>query len=96
LAAKARKLLIIAMLFVYWLAVSASMYVYYSPVGFKIIVGLQGRYFLPAASLLIPLFYGGALRIKDSVYHKLAIGLPLFLLAASTITIYVRYYISNV
>jgi uncharacterized membrane protein len=93
---KTQRFLLLALTFVYWLAVSTALYVYYTPVGFKIIVGLQGRYFMPMALLLIPVFYGGWLRTTERAYKRIAVWTPLFLLFASFITIYVRYYVNNV
>lgn len=80
----------------YGLAVSAAMYVYYSPVGFKIIVGIQGRYYLPLAIAAIPLLRMRRITIDPVLYKRVAVGLPLFLLVASTITLFVRYYVHNV
>jgi uncharacterized membrane protein len=91
-----QKLLLAVIAFVYWLAVSAALYVYYSPVGYKIIVGLQGRYFLPLAILAIPILYGGWLRTSKIAYRRVAVLAPIVLLLASTITIYVRYFVNNV
>jgi uncharacterized membrane protein len=91
-----QKLLIGAIALLYWLAVSTALYVYYSPVGFKIIVGLQGRYFLPVAILLIPLLYSNHIRVTKELYRRVAIVAPIMLLVASFITIYVRYFIHNV
>jgi uncharacterized membrane protein len=80
----------------YWLAVSTAMYVYYSPVGFKIIVGLQGRYFIPLLLLAVPLARIRDIQVERSLYRKFALYIPLFLLVCSVITLYVRYYINNV
>lgn len=93
---KHEKLFVLFIGSIYWLAVSAALYIYYSPVGYKIIVGLQGRYYLPLAILLVPLLHGNWLRTTRPVYMRVAILAPLFLLSASAITIYVRYYVNNV
>jgi uncharacterized membrane protein len=91
------KLLFGAIGAVYFLAVSASLYAYYSPVGFKIIVGIQGRYFIPLALLLVPSVYSRHLvETTRKYYLRVAVALPLFLLVASTITLYVRYFVNNV
>jgi uncharacterized membrane protein len=91
-----QKTIIAAVGFVYWLAVSTALYVYYSPVGYKIIVGLQGRYFFPLVLLLIPVLYSGWLRTTRQAYRRIAVLTPTFLLIASAITIYVRYFVNNV
>jgi uncharacterized membrane protein len=93
---KNQKLFILVIGIVYWLAVSAALYIYYSPVEFKVIFGLQGRYFIPLALLAIPVFYGNLLKASPKTYKRIATLTPLFLLTASVITIYVRYYINNV
>jgi uncharacterized membrane protein len=93
---KNQKLFIAAIVTIYWLAVSTALYVYYSPVGYKIIVGIQGRYFLPVAILAIPILYGSWLKTSKEAYSRIAILAPLILLIASTITIYIRYYVNNV
>lgn len=80
----------------FWGAINAALYVYYSPVEYKIIVGLQGRYFIPLLLLIIPLVYGSWLRMPEHTYRRIAVLMPVVLLVASTITIYFRYYINNV
>lgn len=91
-----QKMFLAVLAVVYVLAVSTALYVYFTPVGFKIIVGLVGRYYLPVALLLIPVFYGNWLKLSRSAYKRIAVMSPLFLLACSAITIFVRYYINNV
>lgn len=81
---------------IYWLVVSASLYIYYSPLGFKIIYGLQGRYFLPLAIILFAMTPNKSIRIDKLLYKRLSTVTPVVLLMASTITIYVRYFINNV
>lgn len=96
LLSRNEKLLVAGVALLYWLAVSTSLYMYYSPVGYKIIYGLQGRYFIPLLAVLLPLVASTKIKIEQKTYQRLAVALPLFLLVASTITIYVRYYINNV
>jgi uncharacterized membrane protein len=92
-----QKNLIISVAVIYWLAVSTALYVYYTPVGFKIIVGLQGRYFIPLALLAIPVVYSSSwLKTSRAAYRRIAVLAPIFLLVCSVITIYVRYYVNNV
>jgi uncharacterized membrane protein len=93
---KHQKIFLAAAAAVYWLAVSTALYIYYSPVAFKIIVGIQGRYFLPLGILLIPVLYSNWLKTSKSAYKRVAVFAPLVLLVASAITLYVRYYVNNV
>lgn len=91
-----QKLLVGSIAILYWLSLNSAMYIFNSPAQFKIIVGLQGRYFLPVAILLVPLLYGNWLRTTKIAYRYIAIFAPTLLLSASAITIYVRYYVNNV
>ena len=90
------KFLIAAMAALYLVGVSASLYLFYSPVAYKIVYGLQGRYFIPMLALLLPFVASKKIKLDQDLYLKVAVALPTFLLIASTITIYVRYYIHNV
>lgn len=82
----------------YWIGVNLSLYLYYSPVGFKIVHGLQGRYFIPL--LVLPILLNLSINqwviVKESTYLFLAKVLPITLLVLSIITLYVRYYVNNV
>lgn len=91
-----QKVIVAALAVVYALAISTALYLFYSPVGFKIVYGLQGRYFLPILMLLIPLLYTRFATTTEEIYRRIAIYAPVFLLLASTITIFVRYYVNNV
>lgn len=91
-----QKLLVFLVAVGLWVVVDAALYALYSPVGFKIIVGLQGRYFLPIVLLLVPLLHSKVLISSSRFYRMAVICLPTFLLASSLITIYFRYYINNV
>jgi len=93
---KNQKALVICVFVLFWLAVSTVLYLFYNPVGYKIIVGLQGRYFIPLAILLVPLFYNKAFRLEESKYLITARVFPVILLTASVITVGFRYYINNV
>lgn len=79
----------------YAVAVSAALYAYYNPVGYKIIKGIQGRYLLPLGILAVPLLNGNWLKTSPRTYRKLVVFGPLFLLTASLVTIVYRYYIGN-
>jgi uncharacterized membrane protein len=90
------KWIIAAIGILYWLAVSTSLYIDYSPVTFRIIVGLQGRYFFPLALLFIPLLYNKAIITSEKLYKQVAIFLPSLMLVASVFTVYIRFFIHNV
>jgi uncharacterized membrane protein len=67
-------------------------YIYWCPVGHNIVVGVQGRYFIPLGPLLLLLFYNNKLKLQDK-------SLPLFLvlctiisLAVSLNTVINRFY----
>ena len=79
-----------------WLAIGAALYLYYSPVGFRILYGLQGRYYIPVAVALVPIIWTRRIKLDRSLYQALAVVLPLFLLSSSVVTVFVRYFIRNV
>lgn len=93
---KKEKLALAGLAAAYWGIVNAALYAVYSPVGFKIIVGLQGRYFLPLLVLLIPLLYSKWLRTSEKAYKLLVTSLSFLLIISSLLTIFYRYYINNV
>lgn len=90
------KLLLMLVGFLYWLAVTTALYVYYDPVHYKTVIGLQGRYFWPLLVLAVPVFYDWSRRVRTSrlFYRQAALSLSLLLLIASAITIYYRYYVT--
>lgn len=88
-----QRLILVTAIVVYWLAVTTALYAYYGPVNHKVVIGIQGRYFIPVALLLIPLLYNNWLRTSKINYKKFATVLPTLLLVASVITIFYRYYV---
>jgi len=75
-------------------AVNSLLYITFTPVGAKLINGLQGRYFIPFAYLLIPAV-GGLLATGSRRYQKLLIYFRCFVLFTALIsfaTIVKRYY----
>jgi uncharacterized membrane protein len=90
------KFLLMLIGLLYALAVTTALYIYYNPLHYKTIIGLQGRYFWPLLVLAIPLFYDGSRRILTTrqLYRHATMGLSLLLLITSAITIYYRYYIT--
>ncbi len=90
---KYQKGLILVVLVAYLLLVTTALYVYYDPLKYKIIIGLQGRYFIPLIFLLIPLLRSDWLQAKRLHYRLIATSLPFILLTASSITLFYRYYV---
>jgi uncharacterized membrane protein len=88
-------LLVAVVAIVYFIGINASMYVAYTPVGFDIFYGVQGRYFIPIL-LLVPLVFLGrgiGLDPKDATgVRRWAIAAVIFCLAMSIFTILQRYY----
>ncbi len=80
----------------YFLGVNAAMFIYYSPVDFNIIVGLQGRYFIPVLILLALITINkNVIRLKDSAYRFITVIMPVLLLIISTSYIFIRYYVNT-
>lgn len=82
--------------FAYWGMINVALYLIYTPPEFKIVYGLQGRYFLPLLFVFIPLLAGGWLRIQRQAYQRLVRVGPLLLLCVSILTVFYRYYVRNV
>jgi uncharacterized membrane protein len=78
----------------YLVAVCGALYVYYSPLQFEIIVGIQGRYLYPVLFLLVPAFLGSQIITKRQLFARGTVMLSIFLLTMSVITIIYRYYIT--
>jgi uncharacterized membrane protein len=77
----------------YVIGTCAALYLFYSPVDFNIIYGLQGRYFLLVLFMLVPLFASLSLRMPKRNFIKTIHVASTFLLLASALTIYLRFYI---
>lgn len=81
----------------YFLGISVVLYAYNTPVNFNIIVGLQGRYFLPLFILPILLFLNkDQVVVKARLYGLMVKIAPLFLLIVSSAYIYIRYYLNTI
>ena len=90
---RADKLVTLSTLILYSLAVSTALYVFYSPLKYPYIVGLQGRYFIPLIALALPLFAGfNYIKTTRFFYKSYAIVTLPLLLIASTITIFLRFF----
>lgn len=82
-------LILITMVLLY-----TTLYIGYTPIATNIIDGIQGRYFIPVAFLLIPIAAQSAiqLKIRKEVFPKIMLYLLSFSLVASLITISIRFY----
>lgn len=87
-------LLWIVVMLSYIFAIVMALYVGYTPVGFDIVVGLQGRYFLLLPILLLPICIGTGLMTSKRRYRQVAQIGTVVMLVASIATIIFRYYIS--
>jgi uncharacterized membrane protein len=75
-------------------AISTALYLYYTSVKSSTVSGLQGRYFLPIAPLILLFFYGNTLLYNQK---KTKIGIfvaCVVVLSAAVFTAYSRYYLS--
>ena len=79
----------------YIVAVNAGMFIYYSPVDYNIIVGLQGRYFIPALFILSLVTINRRIQTDKSTTLIITRILPVVLLFVSCVYICVRYYVDT-
>lgn len=71
-----------------------AMYLYYTPVGARIVEGVQGRYFMPATILLLGLFTGKK-KLLENYDKSMVVWLGLIMLIVMTMTtikLFARYY----
>jgi len=68
------------------------MYVYNTPVGYPIVLGVQGRYFIPILSLLLIQVYNKRLRLELGWFPALMLSVTFVSLAASLHALLSRYY----
>jgi len=87
------KILLLLLTFLYVIGTCTALYLLYSPVNFDVIYGLQGRYFLLVLFMLIPVFAVTSIKMPRKSYIKLVRIGSLFLIVASALTIYLRYYV---
>jgi len=90
---RADRYLIVTLIGLYIIGTCAALYIFYSPVGYPAINGLQGRYFLLFLFMAILLFVGVQLRISQEHYARLVKVGTILLLFASVLTLYLRYYV---
>ena len=87
---------ITSILALYVVGTMAALYITYAPVGFGVFYGLQGRYFLLALIMAIPLFWSTPIKIAKQHYVTFLKVAMVTLLIASALTIYLRYYVTVV
>jgi len=91
---KVDKWLLASIITLYILGTMAALYITYAPVGFGVLYGLQGRYFLLVILMAIPLFWSLPIKIAKQHYVKFLKVSTLFLLINSALAIYLRFYIT--
>ena len=92
---KFQKITLISVLIVFIVANITAMYLYFTGVGKDVIVGVQGRYFIPGCVLLIGLFTSKKklFRMSDeALILILGVGM-LIVLGITSIIILLRYYV---
>ena len=93
---KKSRIILIGVTALYIGAVNAAMFIFYTPVDYNIIVGLQGRYFIPGLFLLaILLINQNQIQIKQRLYRVLITAIPVLLLIVSSVYVFIRYYIET-
>lgn len=77
----------------YFLAINAAMYIYYSPVDFNIVVGVQGRYLIPLLLLIALLSVNKDILSQTLKSYRLVTRYtPLILLVVALVYVLMRYY----
>ena len=81
---------------IFFLLVCLALYIYYTPVNFNIIVGLQGRYFYPIFIIMVVVFINNnQLVLKLKAYNSIVKLAPILLLMVSCLYVYIRYYVNT-
>lgn len=70
-----------------------AMYIYSTPPEEKIITGIQGRYLLPLVPLGVLFAAKNWLIIREKIYRIILIAVPLLLLTASLVVVFLRFWI---
>lgn len=78
----------------YVVLVCVAMYVLYSPLKASIVIGVQGRYLLPALFLLVYALLTGAIKVQKALFVRFTVLFSTGMLVVSLLTIIFRYYIS--
>jgi uncharacterized membrane protein len=89
-----QKIILLTILLLYAVACITAMYLYFTGLGQPVILGVQGRYFIPSLILL-----GGILTARKKIlllnegpFSLIIIGILTLLLSITALTIYTRYY----
>lgn len=86
---------VLLLMLIYFAGVNAAMYVAYSPVGYDIFYGVQGRYFLPLL-VVLPLIINSGVAISRLQYadvKKYLICSTIVVLMISVLIVFQRYYL---
>ena len=93
---KSQKYIFLVVFLLYFMAVMISMYLFWTPVGKDVVLGVQGRYFIPVFPVLFYLI-ASSLNGEKYVWHWLLTGIIVVLvpviLALSLQTIYLKFYV---
>ncbi len=75
--------------------VLTTLYLTYTPVGWGMVYGMQGRYLLAISALLVPisLTRKPLLKIEPTAFYRFILGSYTAMLVFTTLCIYFRYYI---
>lgn len=89
-----QKLLLLGIFALVLLGGITAMYINYTPVSARIIEGVQGRYFMPASIVLLPIF-SGPKKILNNIDKKIPLllgSMMLVVLGVTVIKLYARFY----
>jgi len=86
-------LLTLLALVIYTVGVYLSMYIFSTPPRTKVITGVQGRYLLPILPMLTLFITKHLVTLRERAYVAVMTLIPLTLLVASVIIIFLRYYV---
>lgn len=88
----AHKLFILFMLIVSVLLILSSQWLVWTPLGNPIVIGIQGRYFIPCSMLFFLLFYNTKFKLNINHFNLIIIGFSFLSLIISSVTLIKRYW----
>jgi uncharacterized membrane protein len=88
-----KKLLMLVIAVAMFLGVVAALYLSWTPVGYFLIQGVQGRYLIPLAPLILLLFYNRAVSYdKGKAFYALMVAIPVLTTYFTISRIWHRFY----
>lgn len=87
-----QKAISLATVLVSCLLLFSYLYCIWTPVGYKIVAGIQGRYFLPCTPLLIVPFYNQAIKYKKTMYFYWSIIVVILFSMVVTLVKIISYF----